>query len=806
MTFAYPWLLLGWLALLWWGWRWRRRYTYLWLRLLSLALLLLALAQPHWQQPLKDIALLIDRSDSVGQDALALADTLADNFSPQTKATLRRYHFAADTVPEQARRVPVNTARGETDIARALHVAHANGAGRIVLISDGIASRGDARLAVADIPIDTLHVASRNNIRLEQLYVPEYVQPKQLVEATAIIQSNSAAAIVLYPELNGEALDPIPYTVQVGENAVPLRFFANEAGGMTLNVRFESNLPQPSLDDKQQAYLSIRENQKVLVIGDAVLHQLLQEQGFSAVLAEAGALRGTLEYSAIVIRASASAFSEGQLKLLKRYVQEGGGLLMTGGSASFGLGGWYRTPVEDVLAVNSDLRSDVLLPMVALVMVIDKSNSMAAGRPAKIELAKEGAIRVVELAHEQDRIGLMTFSNGYNWVFQPRRASRAAKQAMIEAILNIDSEGGTVLEPAYHAALEHLQQNQAAIKHIIILSDGQLNDEGEQSNLSLLAQGGEVAGISTSTIALGSRADFVRLEAIAQAGGGRYYAAMDANALPQIFMSEALTATRALVREGAITPLAQSHPLLATSVQPPNLEAYVATRLKKDSEMLLAGLDNEPILAVSRQGLGRSAALTTDLSQWAGDFGTWSELPTILSTLMRWLQSNPNDYTSSVSLQADGRLRISVDAVREGAYVQGAQLRVRYQGEEKALTQRSLGRYEGMVEQAVQGGEALILQGDAVIARVTVPNNQAEFAQGNGQQLLAQLSQLSGGQVIDDLTVPYQPVLARARRPLQQPFLLLALALLLLELVLRRFGHAWLAQLPANLATQRKKG
>lgn len=800
--FSYPWILSGSLVLLLLYWRYRQRYAYLWLRLLALLALLIALATP--QIPLRnhELAILLDSSASVGASA---EDALARlNFAPSIKP--RYYYFASDTLSsntvQQDAKLNYSLNRNDTNIARAIHVARANGAGRILLISDGIASQGNAELAVSEtVPVDTLALDSRQNIRLSQLYLPDSAVAEQMVEAVAILESNSPADIILHAEVAGELLEPIPYRLEAGDNAIPFRFLSSDASSMNVNVWLESSLEQPQNDDRQQAILNITSSQSVLVIGDPFLHAMLQQQGISSTLAEPSALTGNLEYSAIVIRASSGVFSQGQLELLERYVLEGGGLLMTGGNDAFGLGGWYRTPVEAVLPVHTDLRNDVTLPLVALVMIIDQSNSMGTGRPAKIELAKEGAIRVIELAYQQDRLGLMTFSDKYRWVFEPRRSSRAAKEAMINAVLEVDVEGGTVLTPAYQEAISTLEATEAAIKHIIILSDGQLNDNpfasaNNDGALSDLAQEAQEAGITTSSIAVGSNADFARLEHIAEQGGGRYYAALDATTLPRIFTSEALTATRAMLREGDIQAQVYAHPLLNNQSAPPALDAYISTRLKAQSEILLQGLDDEPILALSRQGLGRSAALTTDLNQWAGDFATWQGLPQLMSSVVRWLQANPNDYTSSLQAREDGSVLLRLDAVRDGAYVEGEKLSVRYQGREMALEQRSFGRYEAVLPRGSnnQNDEVVILQNDTIISRSRLPLSTGEFAQQGGRTLLAKLSAISGGAVLEAGT-NYNPAGLWQRRSLRLPFILLALSCVLLELSLRRFGHGFLASL-----------
>jgi Ca-activated chloride channel family protein len=74
----------------------------------------------------------------------------------------------------------------------------------------------------------------------------------------------------------------------------------------------------------------------------------------------------------------ASAFQPGAMEAVKTYVREmGGGLVMIGGEQSFGLGGYYRTPIEDSLPVKMPIKKYVEKPNLALALVIDKSGSMS---------------------------------------------------------------------------------------------------------------------------------------------------------------------------------------------------------------------------------------------------------------------------------------------------------------------------------------------------------------------------------------------------------------------------------------------
>ena len=77
---------------------------------------------------------------------------------------------------------------------------------------------------------------------------------------------------------------------------------------------------------------------------------------------------------------------------------------MAGGEESFGVGGYFKTPVEEALPVSMDVRKKKHLPSLALVLVIDKSGSMGgmAFATQKIALAKEGAIACMDLLGKWD--------------------------------------------------------------------------------------------------------------------------------------------------------------------------------------------------------------------------------------------------------------------------------------------------------------------------------------------------------------------------------------------------------------------
>jgi Ca-activated chloride channel homolog len=762
-------------------------------RMAVVVLLIVALAQPQVPRPHGELVVAIDVSASVADAARSAALRLP---AGPWGASPRVVYFAGDAVVGDATSDPPDfLATGQTDIARALQVAGAMAPSRVLLVSDGVASRGDALAAAPGVPVDVHHVPPRQNARLAALLAPERAAPGETLEVVAVVELDRAAEVVLRPSVDGAARPPLTRSLPAGRHALPFRVVTGDVGALRLDATLEVDFDQPLGDDRQTAEVAVSEEAPILVIGDPAMASVLRVQGFDVVEAGPDAIRSPLEASTVIVRAGVGEFSSGQLDLLARYVEGGGGLLMTGGPAAFGLGGWYRTPVEAVLPVASDVRTEVTLPQVAMVIVLDKSMSMVAGTPSRLDLAKQGTIDVIDLAYQDDLLGLITFSDPTltRWVFDLRPATDRGKREMYEATLGIQAQGGTILLPGYRMAVEGLLATDAAIKHIVVLSDGVLYDGsgpfagGPAPDWFRVAAEARALGITTSTIAIGDGADPTQLGDLARGGGGRFHSALDVATLPRIFTNEALAATRDLLRDEVTVPETRRHPLLNTSGPVPSVDAYVATTLRREAEAMLVGRDDEPILAVGRRGLGRSAALTTDLNAWGGDFARWEELPGVLGTVVRWLQARPARY--SVTTQRTGTaLEVVVDAVRDGAYVNDLALTARFQSRSVAMRQVAPGRYTATLEVEGTGGTLVVADGQDVVARRTVATPDPEFADVDGAALLAAIAQRTGGEVIDDLSAYAAPTASRAAPVWPWPALA-ALLVFLGELLWRRLGR-----------------
>ena len=128
------------------------------------------------------------------------------------------------------------------------------------------------------------------------------------------------------------------------------------------------------------------------------------------------------KYDGVILsNVSSLKMTRQQMTLVRDYVRDqGGGLIMIGGEESFGLGGFYRTPIEEALPVTMEVKQKVEIPSLAVMLVIDRSGSMAMGmkdndKINKLEVAKESAHLVVDLLDERNEVGVLSFDTEFVW-------------------------------------------------------------------------------------------------------------------------------------------------------------------------------------------------------------------------------------------------------------------------------------------------------------------------------------------------------------------------------------------------------
>lgn len=597
--------------------------------------------------------------------------------------------------------------REGTDLGEALRYAAAmfppGAARRIVLVSDGNETGGDALAAAREVgggatrtPIDVLPIAYRvtDEVVVESVDAPPAGAPGQTVTVRVTVSSAGPARGEIRLFREGEAVDLNGSAPGLGD-AVELR---GGRDSFTYQVKlddrpihrwravFEAGEGADTViaNNRGEAFTVTPGKGAVLLVdgvseGDpagagSTLARALRAGGVEVEVVSAGMTPAdplSLQaYSLVILQNVAKEEIPSSVQeLLASYVHDlGGGLVMVGGENSFGAGGWKGSPIEGVLPVSLDLPEQMIMPPAALVIVLDASGSMGqsvmGGLRTQQQIANEGAAQAVLSLDRQDLVAVIEFDDGAR-IVAPLQANEDPERTA-RLVRAIAPGGGTNLYPALASAGRLLASREAAVKHVIVLSDGQSMGDPQEGvrTAELMAS----AGISVSTIAVGDGADTQTLGAIAQAGGGEFYQVTNPNTLPRIFLKETRIVRKPLIREQPFTPVvtASGSPVtLGLPGDPPALGGLVLTQARRDPNVVdaIVAPEGEPVLSHWNVGLGRAAAWTSDAHRWARDWLGWEGYQRMWLQLVRAMARPESSRNLELTMAVDGdELAIALEA------------------------------------------------------------------------------------------------------------------------------------------------
>lgn len=625
-------------------------------RFLAIALLLLALCRPFFTRKSDDVhvTFLLDVSESVdpGEMRRGIAEVKKSVEGLKSGDTWSLFLFAGDLRRSdfaQAEKFIADCEAGRGDatfrsatrldsaLAGARFDLPANRGRRVVVLSDGLLE------APVGAAVDRL-AAEKTDLRfvkLGSLDKPEAAVTSieagtpvafegEMVRFTVKLAANREMNAKLRLIHRGVAVAEQPVKLSAtGETVCHAEVRMATAGDTVWEAELVPDDDWFPANNHLSTTLPVRGKPRILVIHEKPaqmrpFERLMREQEVTLETRGARGLPDSFEeilaFDAVMLAdVPATAISPKQMASLKRYVTDfGGGLIMTGSENTFGLGGYFKTPIEEVLPLVSRFEKDKEKPSLAMVLVLDKSGSMS-GTP--LQLARQAARSAAELLGNQDQVAVIAFDDQAQLVLDLTPAANRAQVAA--AIDSIAEGGGTNMQPAIVQARDILRGASAKLKHVIALTDGQM----DPSNLVELAREMADSGMTVSTVAMGGGAARELLTAMADAGHGRYYETDAPENVPQIFTRETMQASRSAIKEDLYEPATVTeHPIMAgfeSAAFPPVL-GYVIARPKPTAQVLLAVESGDPLLAVGRFGLGTGVAFTGDLTErWGGEWLAW---------------------------------------------------------------------------------------------------------------------------------------------------------------------------------------
>ena len=706
-----------------------------------------------------------------------------------------------------------------TNIAQAIETAWgtfpANANKRIVLITDGVETQGDAvhtalRGKDFGIQIDTvpLYPSDEPEVMVQRLDMPAQVKQGAPFNVEVLIHSNHEDVAEIRLFKNKFEVAKQEARLEEGENRVVFTQTAMDSGTLTYDALCRSTKDTRYDNNRALGIVSVSGKPKVLLIDEnesqaRYLTRALEDAKIRVDvrngLGVPNELADLQNYELVIFsNVPANRLTQNQMELIRTYVQDlGGGFMMLGSENSFGLGGYYKTPIEAILPVHTDTEKKKETPSLAMVLVIDKSGSMGG---IKIELAKAAARATVELLGKRDKIGVVAFDGSPFWIAEMHDASD--KLYLSDQIGSITASGGTNLYPALEQAYFALTETTAKLKHVIVLSDGQSQDGDWYGIASSMRN----ERITISTVGIGSGADMNLLGNLANWGGGRDYFTQDPYSIPQIFAKETVTASKSAIIDEPFIPQRIKPTQVLSGIDlelAPFLLGYVATQPRPTAEVFLVSDRGDPLLASWQYGLGKSVAFTSDAkARWASDWLDWGGYGKFWTQLVRdtMRKATLSNFQAEIKKEK-GVAHLAIDALDDaGDFLNQLENDVSLispdlKKKQLAVTQTAPGRYEldfptqdvGPYFLSVmqkQGGEVVNTQ----VTGTVVSYPQEYLVHNANDALLTQLAAVSGGKFnasAEDAFRPPEDQVA-LRIHLWRPFLITALFLLLVDIALRR--------------------
>jgi Mg-chelatase subunit ChlD len=818
--------------------------------------IVLALAGVHLTAPLPDqrlsVVVAVDVSgsiDATGREwTQRYVSELTRALAPEDEVAVLT--FAKDVRVVQAPGAPASSvpdlalpaAAGATDIARALDTAMAlftpERQARLLLLSDGHETRGDARARLPHLRAATVRVdaAVPPHVPMPDVAVDKLVVAPAVVDGRTfpmrIVAHNTGkpqpAVFSLF--LDDTLVESAALEVASGASSFELPYSISGHGGHRVRAELQVANDPFAANNAREMPVMVSGQPRLLLASTrhgSPLARVLQRKQMTVDVRPPAEIPESpaelLRYQGVVLEdLTAGDVRPAALTALHDYVHDfGGGLVVTGGGSTFGDERFKSTALRQLLPVTLEPRRPrrTQREPLALFLVIDRSNSMGYNSRIgtlrdgeKLRYAKEAALAVIRQLKDHDLVGLIAFDS-QPWEIAPLRPLREHRAQLEDDIPRLIENGGTDFYDALMSARRQLGESRVNRRHIMLLTDGDTN-RADMDDYTRLLDEMVASQISITTVRIGDdTVNLKLLRTISDRTGGEFHHVENAETLPDLMLRDT---TRALEptqpdqeqyfpHVGVRSQLLRGVP--AKSIPP--LAGYAYARLKPGAELLLhipRPERRDPILSVWQYGLGRVAAFTAspvdDAEAWAG----WDAFGKLWSQLAQWTIREHGAFDYAIDAQrADGRVALRVrtfDAASSNTVLlaridtgDGVRREVSLMPQrprEFTATLPALpgGRYPLTLIR--RDGRQDVVQQTAVI---TVPAaddapREEEWPRGANLPLLRQLTDATGGTLNPGVRelVKREPGTRRLAYPLEHLLIPLAMLLFLGDVALRKLA------------------
>ena len=821
------------------GWFWPRLQLWRPLRAILLILFTFLLTDPDVtrNQNSLDLWVLLDRSDST--------EDLVDKGLPEWKELLKRarpgrrdeLHFI-DYAAEVSTRDQAETAiytgsrkltRTNLAIQNILALADDEKPNRILLFSDGFSTEplieASAKLRARGIPLDYRLVRedTTGDFSIARLELPVRTQIGEPFVLGVVVRGFEDATVPLRIFRDERLLTESEIAIADGVGKAEFTDRISSPGSYHYTAEIIPPSDAHPGNNRAERWIEVTGGPRILLVtkyaNDPVAASL-SNQGFTVETVtkpqnlRIGKLAGTR--AVILNNVPAHEIPGDFLNALDFFVREqGGGLLMAGGEQSFGSGGYFQSAVDPLLPVSMELKTEHRKLAVAMAIVMDRSGSMSVGvgggrpgkTPTKMDLANAGAANAIDLLGPMDQICVFAVDSEPHPVIKLTPIGNR-KKILKTRVRKVESMGGGIyVYRGLKAAWDALKKSEVGTRHIILFSDAADSEEpGAYKKLlaDIVANGGTV-----SVIGLGTKKDqdAALLDEIAKLGKGRMFFTDKPLEIPKLFAQETVTIARSAFIEEPVGAQATG---FWSEISPKpfewlaEIDGYNLSYVREDATASLISKDEylAPLVSHAHRGIGRCAAVSFPLGgEFSEQIRAWPAYADFVQTLGRWLMGFELPPGIGLRHRLEGT-RLTIDLLydtdewmqrfaTEPPRIRLLENRDTSAPYELAWKRVSPGHFsvtreleEGIVIRgAVQAGPHGIPFGPIAVG------SSAEWA-FDPERLseLREISRLSGGRELLDLSKAWLRPPATYASDLRLPLLLAILVLVLFEALISRMG------------------
>jgi uncharacterized membrane protein len=521
--------------------------------------------------------------------------------------------------------------------------------GRLIVFSDGEAT-GESTAAAAyeaagrGVPIDFRAFVRGGgaDVAVESLDVPGVVDRREPFQFTASIRADRTAAAEIVLFRDDVEISRGKHTLAAGSTPFTFRDLVERPGLARYRIEVATNQDPVPQNNIGSGAVRVDAPASILLVNSTGaadnLSRALSAGGIPVTIVPAVSVPRSLAdmqaYRAVILEnVPTQPLGPGALGALAKFATDlGGGLLVTGGTASFGVGGYFKSELDSHLPVSMEIRNEHRKLSLAMAVALDRSGSMAMpagdGR-TKMDLANLGTCAALETLGPFDELGVIAVDSAAH-VVQPLTPADN-KEGVCSRVRTIESGGGGIfVYSALLSAAEMVQESKKGTRHIVLFADAA--DAEEPGDYVRLLEKLRSIGITVSVIGMGSEtdSDAAFLKDVALKGGGRMIFTSNVDELPRLFAQEAITVARSSfvtettnVKTLADTILLGERPASAF----PSVDGYNLTYLRPGATLGAVTSDEytAPVLAFWHRGLGRVAALTAEVDgKYSGRLNAWS--------------------------------------------------------------------------------------------------------------------------------------------------------------------------------------